>query len=280
MKTYSHSKIETFEKCRLKFKYRYIDRIIPEIAKSIEAHLGDTVHKSLEWLYLQVLRGIIPGINDIISFYSEKWNENYRKNMLIVNKETKVEDYFNRGVEFLVNYYIKHQPFKDNTIATEKRIQIDSDKINNIRLIGFIDRLVHNLENDEIEIHDYKTGNTMLSKEKIENSRQLALYSLAVKEMFGQNKKVCLIWHFLAQDIMICSRKTNEELENFRKEVIELIKEIEATKEFQPTISRLCDWCEYKNICSAWNNKSKTQKTLDTFKAAEEKIEEKLEKIE
>ncbi|VVB82977.1 Uncharacterised protein [uncultured archaeon] len=26
---YSYSRLETFEKCKLKFKYRYIDEIIP-----------------------------------------------------------------------------------------------------------------------------------------------------------------------------------------------------------------------------------------------------------
>ena len=51
MAVYSHSKIETYEKCKLKFKYRYIDKIIPDIPKSIEAHLGSIVHATLEWFY-------------------------------------------------------------------------------------------------------------------------------------------------------------------------------------------------------------------------------------
>jgi len=54
MAIYSHSKLSTFEKCPLKFKFRYIDKIIPEIQKSIESHLGSSVHDALEWLYIQV----------------------------------------------------------------------------------------------------------------------------------------------------------------------------------------------------------------------------------
>lgn len=252
MGIYSHSKLELFEQCRLKFKYRYIDRIIPEIAKSIEAHLGSIVHKTLEWLYINVMEKRIPTIEQVIAFYSERWAEDYSSDMPIANKSLTAKDYFNRGVEFLVNYYMKNHPFKDNTIATEKRIEINLDEKGERKLIGFIDRLVHNKDNNEIEIHDYKTSASVLSKEKIENNRQLALYSLAIKEIFGKDKNVCMVWHFLAHDMKVCSRRTNEELEKLKKEVIELINEIEQTKHFPPNKSGLCNWCEYRNICEGW----------------------------
>jgi len=275
---YSHSKIETFEQCRLKFKFRYIDKIIPEIAKSIEAHLGEMVHKTLEWLYIQVMENKVPSVNDVISFYSEKWEENYSKDMPIFNKTLTAKDYFNRGVEFLVNYYMKYQPFQDNTIATEKRIEINLDENGEKKLIGFIDRLAHNLESNEIEIHDYKTSNSVFARNKIENSRQLALYSLAIKEMFGKEKNVCMIWHFLAHDMKVCVRKTNEELANVRKEIIEIIDNIEKTRDFPPTKSQLCYWCEYMDICPVWNKTYKREKQ-EELKLDEEQIEKKLEEL-
>ncbi len=107
MSIYSNSKIETFEQCKLKFKYRYIDKIIPEIAKSIEAHLGSMVHETLEWLYIKVMEKTIPPINDVISFYSERWQENYTPDMPIFNKTMSAKDYFNKGVKFLIDYYFK-----------------------------------------------------------------------------------------------------------------------------------------------------------------------------
>jgi len=251
MSIYSYSKIETFEKCKLKFKYRYIDKIIPDIPKNIEAHLGTAVHATLEWFYQQVINKKIPVINEIIEVYSNKWIEGYSPDISIVNKELTIQDYFNKGVEFLVTYYMKNYPFKDNTIAVEERIDINLDEIKGIKIIGFIDRLVHNIEANEIEVHDYKTANTLPLKEDIENSKQLALYSIAMKELFGKNKNVCMIWHFLAHDIKFCLRKTNEELDKLKKEILELIDKIESTKDFPASPSRLCDWCEYKNICTA-----------------------------
>lgn len=278
MAIYSHSKIETFEQCKLKFKYRYIDKIIPEVAKGIEAHLGDIVHKTLEWLYTQVMEKRIPSINDVVSFYSEKWEENYSSDMPIVNKSLTAKDYFNRGVEFLVNYYMKYHPFQDNTIATEKRIEINLDEKGEKKLIGFIDRLSHNVKDNEVEIHDYKTSNSMMARERVENSRQLSIYSLAIKEMFGKDKKICMTWHFLAHDMKVCIRRTNEELENFRKEIMEIIKNIEQTESFPPTKSQLCYWCEYMDICPVWNKTHKREKQ-EELKFNEEEIEKKLDEL-
>jgi putative RecB family exonuclease len=257
MVVYSYSRLETFEKCRLKFKYRYVDKIVPEIPKNIEAHLGTIVHDALEWFYSKIMTGITPSLDDVILYYSEKWAEESLSEVLIVNKFMTEKDYFNKGVNFLIDYYFKHQPFKEKTIATEKRIEVNLDEAGEKKLIGFIDRLVHNEQTNEMEIHDYKTANTLPTKEELGQNRQLALYSLAVKEEFGRDKSISLVWHYLAHNQNICIKKTDKELENLKKEVMELIDKIENTKEFPATKSRLCDWCEYKNICDAWNNQRK-----------------------
>lgn len=255
MTIYSHSRLASFEQCPLKYKYRYIDKI-KVLEKSIEAILGSAVHDSLEWLYLQVKDGEVPSIDDLISKYTEAWQKHFSDKVKIVKQELTAADYFNKGVEFIINYYTKHQPFSDNTIATEKKVIIN---LGEHKLQGYIDRLVHNLETDEIEIHDYKTANSMPTQKQIDNDRQLALYSIAIKEEFGNDKPICLTWHYLAHDIKVCSKRTNEQLEQLKKHIIELIEEIEATQHFPPYITKLCDWCEYKKICPAWDK----QETLD-----------------
>jgi CRISPR/Cas system-associated exonuclease Cas4 (RecB family) len=120
------------------------------------------------------------------------------------------------------------------------------------KLIGYIDRLVHNLEKNEIEIHDYKTSGSLFSKQKIEQGRQLALYALAIKEKFGKDKNVAMVWHFLAHDSKTVIPISNEKLAIVKKQVIELINEIEHTKIFPANKSILCNWCEYRNMCEAW----------------------------
>lgn len=252
MKFYSHSKLETFEKCKMRFKFRYIDKIIPDVGKSIEAHLGSVVHSTLEWLYTEIKNSRIPTVEQVITFYSEQWKKDFTPDIIIVKKEFAEKDYFNRGVNFLVTYYTRHYPFKEKTLAVEHKIELQLDE--DTKIIGFIDRLVENIENNEIEIHDYKTSNTMPRKEQIENNRQLALYSLAIKNTFGKDKSICLIWHYLAHDIKVCIRKTQQQLDELKQEIISLIKEIEATQNFPPNKTILCNWCEYKTMCPAWGN--------------------------
>ncbi|HLA23698.1 MAG TPA: PD-(D/E)XK nuclease family protein [Candidatus Nanoarchaeia archaeon] len=255
MPVFSNSRLSTFEQCKLKYRFRYIDKIIPDIEKTIESHLGNAVHKTLEWLYNNVQKGFVPTIDETVSNYTKNWDDDFEEEIPVVKKNLSVKDYFNKGVEFLINYYLKHKPFNDNTIAVEKEIMFDLDKDGNYKIRGFIDRLVYNLETGEYEVHDYKTSGNLPSQEKFDNDRQLALYSIAIKELFGEDKKVILVWHYLSFNKRIHSQRTDEQLKRLREETIDIIKKIESTKEFPPTKSALCGWCEFKNVCPAWGNK-------------------------
>ena len=247
MVIYSHSRLSSFEQCPLKFKYRYIDKIIPEIEKSIELHLGSSVHDALEWLYKSVIEGRIPTIDEVITRYAETWQKTFVPNIKIVRHNLTDKDYFNKGIQFLLDYYMRNKPFNDGTVSVEDRILIKLDE--EFQIQGFIDRLVHNTKTNIIEIHDYKTANSLPPQEKFETDRQLALYSIAIKEKFGNDKKVLLVWHYLAHNTKIISTRTNEQLKQLKQETLNLIKEIESTTEFPSKKSILCDWCEYKSMC-------------------------------
>ena len=132
VKIYSHSRLSTFEQCRLKFKYRYIDKITPEIEMTIEAHLGKCVHDTLEALYNTMLENksnnqdTIPSLDQLITYYSNRWQENFSPSIVIVNQTLTARDYFDKGIQFIIDYYTKHYPFDDNTLECEKKIIIDN----------------------------------------------------------------------------------------------------------------------------------------------------------
>jgi len=125
---YSHSRLSIFEQCRLKFKFKYIDKIFPEIEKSIESHLGSCAHNTLEWIYSQIKQGEIPSIDDVIMNYSQHWKKDYVPGMIIVDESLTAKDYFNKGIQFLLDYYSKYYPFDDGTIELEKEIRIKLDE--------------------------------------------------------------------------------------------------------------------------------------------------------
>ncbi len=269
-KIYSYSRLDSFEKCPQKFKFRYIDKIIPEVEKSVEVHLGKSVHHALEWLYAQIKEKRVPSIDELIENYVQEWEREFTPNMVIVNKQLNFRDYLNKGVEFLVSYYLRNKPFDENTLELEKQIYLTLDEEGKYKLTGFIDRLAYNLSTNEYEIHDYKTANSPPSIERLKKDRQLALYSLAIKELYGEDKEVKMVWHFLAINKKFTHKKTNEELQTLKEDVISLIEEIESTTSFPPNVSPLCSWCEYKSICPAWGNSSQKQDTQKTITEIEE----------
>ena len=144
MEVFSHSRLSTFEQCKLKFKFRYIDKIIPDIEKTIESHLGSSVHRTLEWLYRQVKNKRIPEIDEVIVNYAANWKEDFEEEIPIVKRNMTKDDYFNKGIQFLINYYLTNKPFDEDTIEVEKEITIDLDESGRYKIRGFIDRLSYN----------------------------------------------------------------------------------------------------------------------------------------
>ncbi len=248
MPIYSHSRLSTFEQCPLKFKYKYIEFIQPEFEETIESFLGKQVHDVLEWIYSNPERSRL-NLDNIIHYFIENWNRNFNSQIKTVKINLTAEDYFNKGIKFLINYFTSNAPFDDNTIATEKKIQFNLDSEGKYQLVGYIDRLVHNPETNIFEIHDYKTGSSMKSQEELDNDRQLALYSLAVRELYEEADEIRLIWHFLEHNKKMISTRTLGQLEQLRQEIMQLINKIESTTDFHPIPGCLCNWCEYQNYC-------------------------------
>lgn len=266
MTVYSYSRLSIYEQCPLRFKYKYVEKLIPEFERTIESHLGDIIHQTLEWFYIQIKERKIPAIEETVNYYSQKWEENYSPEIKNIKEELTQGDYFNKGIKFLVDYYMKNKPFNDNTLEVEKKVTIKLGESGKHKLQGFIDRLAYNAEKDEFEIHDYKTANNLPQKKKIKGDKQLALYSIAIKELFGEDKKVCLVWHYLSHNLKVCERKTKEEIEKLKKEIIELIKKIENEKEFPSRKSALCRWCGYKKICPEYKPKTKELEKYPTIR--------------
>lgn len=244
---YSHSRISAFEQCPLKFKFRYIDKLIPEVEKTIEAFLGEKVHEALEWLYLRILNQQTPQLEDVIEYYARSWKKDFKDDIRIVNSNLTFEYYFDKGIKFLIDYFVKNYPFLDNTIAIEHKIILDLNDDGRYLIQGYVDRLVHNKEVNIFEIHDYKTGN-IKSQEELDKDRQLALYSMGVKKQFNP-ADVHLIWHFLNFNQKMISKRTPEQLEQLKQEIISLINKIESTTSYLASPSCLCRWCEFGEYC-------------------------------
>ena len=249
MPVYSHSKLGTYENCPRKYKLQYIDRIeLPEAGEGIEAFLGSRVHEALEKLHTELILSKINSLEDLLDFYQAEWDRNWHENVRIVKKGYTKENYYNAGREAITSYYRRHHPFNQSkTLGTEMPLAF---KIADYVIRGFIDRLGY-CGNGVYEIHDYKTSGFLPSQDKLDADRQLALYQIGIKGQFPDAKDVRLVWHYLLFDKELTSKRTDVQLEDLEKDIVNLIRTIENDTVFEPNESGLCDWCEYPEHCPA-----------------------------
>jgi len=245
---WSHSRIASFEKCPLQYRYRYVDRIKRD-TQSIEAFLGNRVHEALERLYQEAAQGRTPALADLIDSYHRNWEAKFSDRITIVRANDGPDLYRRRGESCLATYYARHQPFDQaETVGLEERVQMALDGEGRYQVQGYIDRLARAADG-VLEIHDYKTSNTLPRPEDLKRDRQLTLYQLAVQKRFPEDREVRLIWHYLVQDQTLESSRSPADLDRTRKETIKAIDRIEAARDYPPHESALCRWCEYRDIC-------------------------------
>ncbi|MBC7230971.1 MAG: PD-(D/E)XK nuclease family protein [Actinobacteria bacterium] len=250
MTVYSHSQLETFEKCPYKYRLQYIERVKTG-RRSIEAFMGSTVHAALEKLYRDLRMSRLPGEDELIRYYLERWDAGYDKGIFVVSGEYGAEDYRETGLRCLRDYYRRYHPFRAGVAVWLERkvnIPIRDREGATISFTGVLDRL-DSLEGGRYEIHDYKTSGTLPIAREIEEDRQLSLYQLAVEEAFPDAVEVELVWHYLVFDRELRLRRERADLERIAAEAAELVRRIEAEEEFPPRESVLCDWCEFQEHC-------------------------------
>ena len=271
MATYSHSRVSTYENCPYQYKLRYIDRKKPEISTTIEAFMGSLVHESLEHLYkLKKFKKRVAKAS-IIKFYRDLWDKRYSDDILIVKADKeglKADNYRKMGEKFISDYYDRMKPFEEMTILgleTTDRMTLPDGNQWHVR----IDKLGCDSEGNYF-VCDYKTNARMKDQEEADADRQLALYSIWVKDKFKDAKSVKLIWHMLAFNKDAVSERTDEQLEKLQQDVVDKIKEIENATEFPRKQTALCNYCGFKSECPSFKHEAELEKIQDVQKFKED----------
>ena len=260
MATYSHSRLSTFQQCKLRFKYAYIDKLQTEIETTVEAFLGSRVHEVLEKLYKDLKFQKLNTLPELIEYYNDDWEKNWNDKIEIVRKEYDEENFKKMGVKFITDYYNRNHPFNESKtigLETEDFVYLDEEKKHKFHIR--IDRLGLTADNT-YEIHDYKTANSLPSQDYFDKDRQLAIYAYGIKKMYPDAKKIKLIWHYLAFDKQMVSERTDAELEDLRENILKIIGDVETCTEYPARESALCKWCQYQMECPNFKHKFQLEK--------------------
>jgi DNA helicase-2/ATP-dependent DNA helicase PcrA len=246
----SFSQIDSYSICPLQYKYKYILRLpTPPSASQV---FGDIIHKTLKTFYqkqltekrkldLESLKKILEE-NWRSEGFTSKAHEKTNKRIAL----RMLRQFYHRGFNYhkIGNVLALEQPFSFRVAPT-------------LKIGGIMDR-VDNLEDDRIEIIDYKTGARTPSPKDVDRNQQLTFYALAassIKDLpfYRPVERIVLSLYFLDSGIKLSSSRTSKQMEEAKEKVIKLAEEIEKS-DFPPKPNRPfpCNYCEFRLLCDAW----------------------------
>jgi len=124
-------------------------------------------------------------------------------------------------------------------------------------IAGKIDRIDQDSKSS-ISVWDYKTGKLPFFstiEEIIADDIQLPIYAIIASKLnpFAEKIRAGLI--YIKYSKVYETKWTKTQLEEVEEKIINIMEKAQNDKQLLPKINKLCDWCEYKNICPAWKEK-------------------------
>ena len=281
MKVHSHTSLSTFKQCPLKYKYRYIDHIKPEIV-FIEAFMGKCVHEIMETFYGRLAEDHGEwDLDDHLCYFDHIWKFGIHPGVRLAVKGQSIDQYRKVGERCITNYFNRYVPFdQSETLGVELKVELP-EIMKEHSIVGYIDRLSYSPEgNGVLEIHDYKTSKHLPSKKELLKDQQLSLYQVAIGGTYPDAERIELVWHYLYHDRELRLTRTVEELNQIMDGVLYTIDKIEMEKGFEPRPGFLCRWCSYQYLCPKRKDKCEPEAMpFPELRKAVKYLEERIERL-
>lgn len=242
----SYSQIDTFRLCPLHYKLRYILNIPTPPSASLS--FGTSVHDALHDFYALHAKGVMVTKETLLNFLIKRWRKEGYENKIYEEEMKKrgekyMSEYFDTQFDQHTKIAVLEQPFIVPITQDGKTVKIG----------GRIDR-VDQLEENRIEIIDYKTGR-MPSKREVDTNLQLSMYALAASEIsvfpFGRKpEEVVLSLYFFDTKTKMSTIRSVKDLEKEKAAIIDVARQIEES-DFRCSKNQLCSGCEYNLFCGA-----------------------------
>ncbi len=203
---------------------------------------------------------LFPTLEEVLAHFRESFADS--KSVTDADKTRYLES----GERMIRVYYEKNPPWNFDVIDLESRFEVPlEDPKTGIThtIAGSIDRIDKTGEG-LFEIIDYKTSRKLPAQETVDANMQLAIYQLALEKKWPHidPEHVTLALYFMKAGEKLVTRRTRQDLDNTRGQILDTIHSIEnriETKEFPAKPNALCDWCGYKPICPAWRHLYRAQ---------------------
>ncbi len=234
---FSASGLRTYKECPLKFKYGSVLSI--PATRKIYFQVGTSIHKVYEELAKAKMENRPLNIKTARKMLIDNWDHAaYPTGTLDKQEFSKM----NRMIEYWFSF---SEEYPGETIAVEKRFDLT---VYNIRFAGIIDRIDRNSKGDYILI-DYKTGKDPLTKYELKKDMQIAIYCLAIKQLYG--KLPAKAGHLYVNPELampVFTDVTQKDINAVLKDIKAITKKI-LKEDFSISTIPNCYNCDYKGFC-------------------------------
>ena len=246
----SASQLDTFEKCSLKCKFNYIDKV--ERVSSLAAVRGTFVHSVLEGLY--ELDSEERDLDTTKLIARAEWDllvENNEEFQSLELEDQAQREFRQESWKLIRRLWEIESPKSVEVDSNEMKLEFDIEE--GVHFIGYADRL--DRVGDGIEVIDYKTGKRPANRFAGDKKRQIKLYALAVDEMTGKPVRKGKLLFFGGTTPGIITVKINESIiQETKVELITDARKIKKAKngdlsEIKATPHTLCGWCDFFAHC-------------------------------
>jgi len=237
--------------CPLLYRFRVIDKL--PSAPSAAAARGTLVHSVLEKLFDLPAGG--RTIEAATALVEPQWlalleGEPELAELVDQTDLAAVASWFGDAVSLIERWFTLEDPTRLEPAERELYVETDLD---GLTLRGYVDRL-DLTPTGEMRVVDYKTGRSPSELFEAKALFQMKFYALVLWRLRGTVPKMLqLVYLGNSEIVRYCPDETD--LLGVERKLKALWKAIETaaqTGNWQPSKSRLCDWCDHRALCPAW----------------------------
>jgi RecB family exonuclease len=235
----SFSRVDMYRQCPLKFRYAYVDK--QPTAASPHLSWGTSVHHALEVWWSSKLPSA-PPVDVLLQALYDGWDDTGFEGM---PREEKIR-WYRHAQDVLRRHHLQHADTYVPSVASEQRFSV---RLDDIEVVGSIDHVTRTAEGG-LGIVDWKTNKRAKTRSEVRSSLQLAVYALAAEELWGQ-PPAWVALDFVVPGLRVTVPRNEIDTDRARSVLREVAERVRAEL-FEPTPSRLCDWCDFRSLCPAF----------------------------
>jgi len=242
----SPSKVSSFKDCALAFRFSAIDKL-PE-PPSPWTTKGTLVHRALQLLFWDEppgRRSVAAAMAKLDRAWAEMAGDPDFTGLGLTEAEAEV--FLEEARALVRGYFRLEDPDEVRVVGVELKLEA---RLGNLTLRGIIDRLELDADG-ELVVTDYKTGRSPGANFELSRMAGVHFYALLCEQVLGRRPARIQLLH-LSEPVAISLVPSDQAMRGLRNRTQAVWAAVERacrTEDFRPKVSKLCDFCSYKQHC-------------------------------